>query len=704
MRERKRVLCSVAAALVCFASLSYAQTDANETVKLEEIKVVSAAGYEQNIADAPASVFVITKEELENKSFNDLTDILKNVPGVSIDGGSVFKDISIRGMSSGYTLYLVDGKPLPGSDAHSPNAMAGGIATNSLPPVSNIERIEVVRGPMSSLYGSEAMGGVINIITKKVPSEWTGSIGGEYTKSRNDISEDGYQANFYLSGPIVKDILSLQTYGSFIGLDESTAKGGSKSSSSNPDFKNRQVGAKLIWALNDANSLWVNYDYSKQQRVTTPGKSISTTSTARNGTVTDNKVSENLAIKQTISAGHDLKLSNLILSTYIQNAVTKNPSRGNGIDYEILTANTQGTYFFEANSLTIGAQFRKEILDDRATNVMHAAYNGSTWNYKSYEVSKWQYAVFAEDEWNILDNFALTGGIRLNTDEKFGRNISPRIYAVYGITEDLVLKGGISSGYKVPSLRQSADDFGGVSGGGSYPPVAMIGSPDVKPESSINYEISVAYANKDVGLDTSLTIYHSEFKDKIESYDVCDSNASTALPFCTQSSADHYGYPGMPSLDLNGGPYSRAIRYKNVDGAMIEGIEITLSYNILSNLVFGTTYTYTKSEQKSGDNKGKPLNNTPKHVLNANVDYKLTSKFSVWSQYNYRGKYPEVGDTTTITNKSYSFVDLGAVYKLKNNIKLTAGLYNVLNKEITNETHGRHIDGRRITAGFNINF
>ncbi|MDR1460073.1 MAG: TonB-dependent receptor plug domain-containing protein [Campylobacteraceae bacterium] len=185
----RKSFCAISVLLCCWGVLLAADDNAT---KLDTIKVVSATGYEQNIADAPASMFVITKEELENKSFNDLTEVLKNVPGVYIEGGSVFKDISIRGMSSSYTLYLIDGKPMSGNEAHSPNGMSGGIATNSLPPASMIERIEIVRGPMSSLYGSEAMGGVINIITKKTPQEWSGSFKGEYTKSVNDISEDGY--------------------------------------------------------------------------------------------------------------------------------------------------------------------------------------------------------------------------------------------------------------------------------------------------------------------------------------------------------------------------------------------------------------------------------------------------------------------------------------------------------------------------------
>ncbi|MDR1976025.1 MAG: TonB-dependent receptor [Campylobacteraceae bacterium] len=650
-------------------------TDAKE---LEAIKVVSAAGYEQNIADAPASVFVITKEELENKSFNDLTDILKNVPGVNIEGGSVFKDISIRGMSSAYTMYLIDGKPMSGNEAHSPNGMAGGIATNSLPPVSMIERIEVVRGPMSSLYGSEAMGGVINIITKKAPKEWTGSLKGEYTKSFNDISNDGYQTNLYLAGPVINDRLSLQTNGAFLGLDESSVQSGGKSRSSNPDFKRRQAGAKLILALNDANDLWLGYDYSKQQRVTTPGKSTPAQSCdSKTGKCTDNKVSESLALKQTYSVGHDAKYSDFVINTYLQNSLTKN-NRGAGIDYEVLLANTQGTYFFERNSFTAGAQYKKETLDDRATN-----------KFSVTQIKKSSYSVFAEDEWSVSDSFALTGGVRYNNDDHFGSYVNPRLYAVLNLTDEFVLKGGISTGYKQPSLRQSADDFGGVTGGGRLNGV-MLGNPDLEPEKSLNYEIGTSYDNQDIGLNVGFTAFYSDFKDKIVELKACETPKGASA-----------------NCDYNGGKFDFINVFDNVEKAELYGVELSFKYAILSSLITTGSYTYQKSNQKKGNYAGFPLNDTPKNLATLGLEYAPNSKLSFWTQTNYRGKadyFKASRADNTATNKAYTLVDLGVNYALKESLKLNAGLYNALNKEIDSASYGKYIDGRRVTVGFNANF
>nr|WP_275039096.1 TonB-dependent receptor plug domain-containing protein [Yersinia pestis] len=135
----------------------------------DNIMVVTASGYEQKIREAAASISVISQNELRQRNYNDLAQALSDVEGVDVNsstGKTGGLDISIRGMPSAYTLILVDGIRQNGTSDVTPNGF-GAMNTSFMPPLSAIERIEVIRGPMSTLYGSDAIGGVVNIINKK---------------------------------------------------------------------------------------------------------------------------------------------------------------------------------------------------------------------------------------------------------------------------------------------------------------------------------------------------------------------------------------------------------------------------------------------------------------------------------------------------------------------------------------------------------
>src|SRR5690606_29978079 len=191
---------------------SLASTSLAQEVKTLDTVVVTASGFEQNIVDAPASISVVPREKLEQGSYKDLHDALRDVSGVILtpsDNNS--RDISLRGMGAQYTLILVDGKRMSTRETQ-PNGSTG-TDQSWIPPLEAIERIEIVRGPMSSLYGSDAMGGVVNIITRKVAKEWMGAVRLETTIQQHDRSGDQHQGNFYLSGPLKDDLLGVALYG-----------------------------------------------------------------------------------------------------------------------------------------------------------------------------------------------------------------------------------------------------------------------------------------------------------------------------------------------------------------------------------------------------------------------------------------------------------------------------------------------------------
>ena len=158
-------------AAICASGAVSAQTATGNAAPATELRevVVSASGFEQDIKEAPASITVIPREELAKGRFGSLTDALESVEGIDVGapaGKTGGLNISIRGMPSDYTLVLIDGRRQNSAGNVTPNGF-GETQTSFMPPIGAIERIEVIRGPMSTLYGSDAMGGVIQIFTKR---------------------------------------------------------------------------------------------------------------------------------------------------------------------------------------------------------------------------------------------------------------------------------------------------------------------------------------------------------------------------------------------------------------------------------------------------------------------------------------------------------------------------------------------------------
>ncbi|MCG8531573.1 MAG: TonB-dependent receptor plug domain-containing protein, partial [Desulfovibrionales bacterium] len=202
---KKFVYTPVAVGLFSCALFTPFRAMANEAVTAENM-VVTATRNEINSQDAPGAITVISRQKIEQTNARDLSEILRDQAGVMLQGRTSTgrKTISFRGLNSKHTLILVNGMRVAASNA----TIGHSDLENNWIPVENIERIEVVRGPLSALYGSEAMGGVINVITKKASPQWTGSLtakgGGRTDGNGGETRVLGAQ----LSGPILKDNLS----------------------------------------------------------------------------------------------------------------------------------------------------------------------------------------------------------------------------------------------------------------------------------------------------------------------------------------------------------------------------------------------------------------------------------------------------------------------------------------------------------------
>jgi len=657
---------SVLSGMTTVAHAAETQTN-KDAVQLDKI-VVTASGFEQDIKKAAASISVLTQEQINKKAYRDVTDALKDVPGVVVTGGGSSSDISIRGMGSAYTVIMVDGKKV-NTRSVRPNSDNSGIEQGWLPNIGAIERIEVIRGPMSGLYGSDAMGGVINIITKKNVTEWTGSIKLDTTLQENSDSGNQYQTNAYIAGPLIANLLSFKANGLYSQRDEDEIYGGYSKQ------KIRAGGAAFSLTPNDDHTIDLEYQRSIQNRDATVGKSISPVQTGRNkpaNSLTDYYRTE-------YSLTHRGKIGAVETHSYIQREENENPSRN--MEATNTTFNTINKINFDRHSLSFGGMYLKEELDDKGNQLSVGGAKPVS------NLDRYSWALFAENARNIVDDFTLTTSLRLDKDEKFGDHWSPKVYGVWGLNDNWVIKGGVSTGYKTPALRATVAEWGQATGGGQSKGV-IVGNPDLKPEKSVNYEVSFNWDNLD-NLTAGLTLFNSEFKDKITEVRTCQGKNVGAL-----------------ECDWLGEKFDFVSLRENVDKASMRGAEATFGWKVLPNVNLSANYTFTDTEQKSGVNKGKPLNEMPKHMFNTTADWEINDQFSSWGRVNYRSKTSDYLSRTAMAKgkPAYTMVDVGVNYKPTQNIAVAAGIYNLFDKEIDTATYNYVLDGRRYNLGVTYSF
>lgn len=656
--------------------------------------VVTAAGFEQTVEDAPASITVLSQQELAKQSYTSVVDAVKNVPGVYLTGGGQSRDLSIRGMASTYTLYMVDGRPLSAGRSVNTNGQDSGKQI-ALPPLSMIERVEVIRGPMSSLYGSEAMGGVINFITRQPTEAWQGSLEAQYTWSDNEVSNDEQHTEMALAGPLVKGLLGLRLNGAWTAVDESDHQGGVKTEQSRPETRERQGGAELVLTPTPRDRLNLGYTWSTQQTTSTPGKSVAETPTGEPVRYRfDKKV-------QVLS--HEGNYGALQLDTYLQHDVSEKV-QAQTKEEKVTTLNTQGTWLWGDHVLTFGGRYRKEKYTNEENGLLG---QGSTPDLAGAvrSTDRWIAAAFAEFDWQATDQLTVTLGLRHDEDERFGGHLSPRLYGVYHLTPNWTVKGGISTGYRQPTLTQATAGFGTRTGGpgspnqdaagNEIPRALIIGNPDLDPETSINHEAGLVFNDPDKGLEASLMVFQTNFKDKI-----------AEDRYCTSPGAADNNDVAQYQCAFGGSQYYFLSTSKNIDRASMQGAELAATWSMTPTLRLTASYTHTESEQRSGEFKGDPLNKQPRHMANAMLDWQVTDRLGSWLQANYRGRASSYLRRTAMEDGTpgYGFVDAGLVLQITDHVDLKAGLYNIANKKVTNENYGVVLDGRRLTAGLSASF
>ncbi|PAF48054.1 hypothetical protein BKH46_01725 [Helicobacter sp. 12S02634-8] len=717
MKKIKQYIC-LSSVLLCPLLVWGNDTPPQEEKTYELQKsVVSASGFAQDIKDAPASISVISEKSLQEVDYHDLAEAIFNVPGVDIgttQGKTGGYEISIRGLSASYTLYLVDGlRQNVAGDVGTRNWGWSHALNVFMPTRLAIERIEVIRGPMSTLYGSDALGGVVNIIVKKPNMrKWDNAI--EFQTTVNERSQFGnyYGVNFYTSGPIIKDKLALELRGNYTYRNASdirfsyTDTSGVKKTAEpgfvgNPTEGNiYNIGLRLAYAMDMANYFYFdvangyqNYDNSKEQlgNFTSSPKQYVIYRTnyvlAHLGTYDWGQTKTTLQYNNTTNLGRVVPYQRSLTDTSHENRDIK----GNDMILQSQAAIPVYTSKYFADTITFGAQYWLQTFHDApyGTNPYPWSHDSTkagcnkdhtlvNTNYIPYANSKGinslknQAAIYVENESTIVDDVIVTLGARYTYDQQFGNNLSPKAYLVYNALEWLQFRGGVATGYRQPYLSETVTGAFGFGAQGGAP---FLGNPDLKPETSVSYEGGVMLDFSYLSL--GATYFRNDYQGKIDR-----KNLAFGAPNCQN--------PYVVGHDKTSNGCSV---YVNVGKAYTQGAEVVFALKPIYGFSLNANYTYTHSEQLTNEskNKGNPVGNTPAHQVNLGVNYDLLGKADIYLQGVYKserwrnaGKNQKeiakvLGEYLSQWYKPYYVFNLGVNYRINKNFRVSLGIQNILN-------------------------
>ena len=671
--------------LTAMSISAYAKDTSEDATKLKTI-VVTASSQAVDVKEAPASISVITSEDIEKQPVGSLGELLSKVPGVTggISPSKEGSKIKLRGLPDNYTLILVDGKRIGSSRDVSYRPDLGRQDLNWITP-DMIERIEVVRGPMSSLYGSDAMGGVINIITKKIPNAWGGNVTLNYTQptTSSDLGTS-LQTGVMAAGPLT-DTLGLRLTA---GMTEREADKKYSAGNGTTGSQDQNYNAMLHYQPTDKQSFSFEAGHSIQKNE--KGSQINAKTGAEQETSWGAKKLEH----NSFSVSHDGEwaIGKSKLSAYYNDydsSINKVTSKSNELIVE--GSLTMPFELMFKQVLTVGGQWKKQELTNTDTI---GTLPGGSWDGKSYtdpKVDNKNWALFLEDNISLLDNLTLTVGNRLDHDDKYGEHHSPRGYLVYSPTDDLVIKGGIAKGFRAPTVKESSPGGATESGGNGCNGLRgkiwydskqkpdtytggscfMTGNPNLKPEESTNYEIGVNYTG--FGTDLGLTFFHTDFKNKI-----------------TYSPLGHEGGIWFT-------------RNENIQNAVTRGLEMVVNFPVLDNLKWNNNATYFLKAKN--EDTGATLLTTSKLTVNSALNWQPIDPLNVELSAQYLGKqYLTDKSATPTMQKPHTIVNLASNYQVNDKLTVRGGFTNLLDKKLSNGADAYFVERQKVFVGATFKF
>ncbi|OOH89599.1 cobalamin receptor [Pasteurellaceae bacterium 15-036681] len=637
--------------VLSLSTLAFAEQQAQQPTELKPINVYSAYAAPVNQDKTASSITVLTEKDFADRNATYVSDVLKTVPGVAMaanGGRGSTTSLFMRGAESNHAVVVIDGVKM--NPVNGFGFDFGGLS------LANVERIEVLRGEQSALWGSDAMGGVVYITTKSglykdKPFNIDFDLG-TGSKGTYDATAtiSGYNEGFYyaLQGDSHRTRgISAMSKDKFYYTGKNGTKNVPTSSTENDKFHRDNVSARIgyddnnkgIELLANRSSQTVRFDSTYKRDETY----FDDRTRIHENTV---KLSGYLGNAQELFK-HQFNLSRTKTNSH---TFTTDALTSDYVNYTVVPSTTENKAEKLNSKYQLDINFDREGYVTQAVSVLGehqtAKYSGTEYSdtKKLKEKSAaMEYRLFTEDDHSL----ALSG--RYIDNSQYGDAFTGRISAGYRFSPNFRLHGNFGTATQTPTVSEY---FG-------YAPWTAPNH-DLKAEKSRGGDLGLLIESADKEHSLDVTYFARNVKDLIVSPDYT--------------------------------------KYVNVEGtSKIKGVEIAYNGKLTDNLSSFANYTYTSAK----DSKKEQLILRPKHTANVGLGYQITEQLGSNVSLSYVGK--RFDGSSRYNMPSYTLVNLGANYQVNKNINVYANLNNLFNKKYEH-TLGYGQFGRNVYVGLKGSF
>lgn len=627
--------------LVFSATFTSAVLAQDITYKFENEILVEADSQSSLISDAAVKTEVISAKEIQANHYKDAADVVDNLPGVNISQNERRSGQSavIQGLDEDRVLVLIDG-------VRQEQTSSYGFDLSQIP-ADHIERIEVVKGAASALYGSQAMGGAINIITKKTTNKTSYSLDMKSGQYAEGLSAKTSKPVIDLSAGLSGKLKSFG-YRTQIGLREESPVDRDNTSFSNDMGESTKLNGSLYFDKQSKLSrVFTQYRVFKEDLKTLTGLPLPTPGSEETQNITD-MLSQSLTIGFDREFSNQLKLQSHVSYELIKDELSLQDKIATAYQEQFETSNYRtaraelslSQLFFNRHLLTGGFSISQSELDRESqsassTGVITANKDVNNKSYSSIEA-------FAQDD-IIFDKLELVPGFRIQRDADFGAQLSPKLSAKYKFTDQgerqWSAHTSVGTGYRVPNLKERFYLLDHSSLG-----YVVAGNENLQPETSVSYQLGTEYRHTK-SESYYLNLFYNDMTDLIN----------------TQSSP-------QGSLER--------LEYVNLSRVSIIGTELQWRLQPIRLFESEVSYTYTKATNKD---TGKAVAFRPESVALLKLNFLPQNKFNFSTAYKYKSEQFTDEDNTAST-PSFGVLDFRLNYQAQSSTSFYLGIENALSE------------------------